>query len=47
MSNAVDSAGNVYAVYSGYAHKGEPMHVWLQQSRASPRGPGPTRPPPP
>ena len=33
MSNAVDSAGNVYAVYSGYAHKGEPMHVWLQQSR--------------
>jgi hypothetical protein len=33
MSNAVDSAGNVYAVYSGYAHKGEPMHVWLQESR--------------
>ncbi|MCU1590276.1 MAG: hypothetical protein JWP11_1532 [Frankiales bacterium] len=33
MSNAADSAGNVYAVYSGYAHKGEPMHVWLQQSR--------------
>jgi len=33
MSNAVDSAGNVYAVYSGYAHKGEPMHVFLQQSR--------------
>jgi hypothetical protein len=33
MANAVDTAGNVYAVYSGYAHKGEPMHVWLQQSR--------------
>jgi hypothetical protein len=33
MSNAVDSAGNVYAVYSGYAHKGEPMHVWLQESK--------------
>jgi hypothetical protein len=33
MANAVDSGGNVYAVYSGYAHKGEPMHVWLQQSR--------------
>ncbi|MDT7570255.1 MAG: hypothetical protein QOE05_429 [Actinomycetota bacterium] len=32
MANAVDTAGNVYAVYSGYAHKGEPMHVWLQQS---------------
>jgi hypothetical protein len=33
MSNDVDSAGNVYAVYSGYAHKGLPMHVWLQESR--------------
>ena len=32
MSNAVDTAGNVYAVYSGYAHKGQPMHVWLQES---------------
>jgi len=32
MANAVDTAGNVYAVYSGYAHKGEPMHVWLQES---------------
>jgi hypothetical protein len=29
---AADSADNLYAVYSGYAHKGEPMHVWLQES---------------
>jgi hypothetical protein len=32
MAAGVDRAGKVYAVYSGYAHKGEPMHVWLQQS---------------
>ncbi len=32
MSSAVDRGGYVYAVYSGYAHKGQPMHVWLQQS---------------
>jgi hypothetical protein len=32
MAAGVDKAGNVYAVYSGYAHKGEPMHVWLQES---------------
>lgn len=32
MASGVDKAGNVYAVYSGYAHKGEPMHVWLQES---------------
>ena len=32
MASAVDKGDNVYAVYSGYAHKGEPMHVWLQQS---------------
>jgi hypothetical protein len=32
MASSVDSAGNVYAVYSGYAHKGQPMHVWLQES---------------
>lgn len=33
MASAVDKGGYVYAVYSGYAHKGEPMHVWLQQSK--------------
>jgi len=33
MASAVDKGDHVYAVYSGYAHKGEPMHVWLQQSR--------------
>lgn len=33
MASAVDRGGLVYAVYSGYAHKGEPMHVWLQQSK--------------
>jgi hypothetical protein len=33
MASAVDRGGYVYAVYSGYAHKGEPMHVWLQQSK--------------
>jgi hypothetical protein len=33
MARAVDRGGYVYAVYSGYAHKGEPMHVWLQQSK--------------
>jgi hypothetical protein len=32
MACALDAAGNLYAVYSGYAHKGEPMHVWLQES---------------
>jgi hypothetical protein len=32
MASGVDRSGKVYAVYSGYAHKGEPMHVWLQQS---------------
>jgi hypothetical protein len=32
MASGVDRAGNVYAVYSGYAHKGEPMHIWLQES---------------
>ena len=32
MANSVDRAGNVYAVYSGYAHKGQPMHIWLQES---------------
>lgn len=32
MSSAVDKGDLVYAVYSGYAHKGDPMHVWLQQS---------------
>lgn len=33
MSSAVDRGGYVYAVYSGYAHKGQAMHVWLQQSK--------------
>jgi hypothetical protein len=33
MASAVDRGDNVYAVYSGYAHKGSPMHVWLQESR--------------
>jgi hypothetical protein len=33
MASAVDRGGYVYAVYSGYAHKGQPMHVWLQQSK--------------
>jgi hypothetical protein len=32
VSTGIDTAGNLYAVYSGYAHKGEPMHVWLQES---------------
>ena len=32
MASSVDKGDNVYAVYSGYAHKGEPMHVWLQES---------------
>lgn len=32
VSTGIDRAGNVYAVYSGYAHQGEPMHVWLQES---------------
>jgi hypothetical protein len=32
MADAVDTAGNVYAVYSGYVHSGQPMHVWLQES---------------
>lgn len=32
MADAVDAVGNVYAVYSGYAHKGQPLHVWLQES---------------
>ena len=32
MAAAADSADNLYAVYSGYAHKGQPMHVWLQKS---------------
>jgi hypothetical protein len=32
MATGVDRGDNVYAVYSGYAHKGEPMHVWLQES---------------
>jgi hypothetical protein len=32
MAGGVDTAGNVYAVYSGYAHTGQPMHVWLQES---------------
>jgi hypothetical protein len=32
MAAAADSADNLYAVYSGYAHKGQPMHVWLQES---------------
>ena len=32
MAGAVDRGGIVYVVYSGYAHKGQPMHVWLQQS---------------
>jgi hypothetical protein len=32
VSTGIDSAGNVYAVYSGYEHKGEPMRVWLQES---------------
>jgi hypothetical protein len=32
MASSVDQGDNVYAVYSGYAHKGEPMHVWLQES---------------
>jgi hypothetical protein len=33
MASAVDKGDYVYAVYSGYAHKGQPMHVWLQQSK--------------
>ena len=33
MASAVDRGDYVYAVYSGYAHKGQPMHAWLQQSR--------------
>jgi hypothetical protein len=32
MASATDRGGYVYAVYSGYAHKGQPMHVWLQKS---------------
>jgi hypothetical protein len=32
MASAVDRGDIVYAVYSGYAHKGQPMHVWLQAS---------------
>ncbi|MCW2778818.1 MAG: hypothetical protein JWN17_2543, partial [Frankiales bacterium] len=32
MASAVDAGGTVYAVYSGYAHEGQPMHVWLQAS---------------
>ncbi len=32
MASGVDKGDNVYAVYSGYAHKGDPMHVWLQES---------------
>lgn len=32
QASAVDRGGDVYAVYSGYAHKGQPMRVWLQQS---------------
>jgi hypothetical protein len=32
MASAVDRGGYVYAVYSGYAHKGQPMHIWLQRS---------------
>jgi len=32
MASGVDKGDNVYAVYSGYAHKGQPMHVWLQES---------------
>jgi hypothetical protein len=32
MASAVDRGGFVYVVYSGYAHKGQPMHVWLQES---------------
>jgi hypothetical protein len=32
MASAVDRAGNVYAVYSGYQHKGQRQHVWLQAS---------------
>jgi hypothetical protein len=32
MASAVDRGDTVYAVYSGYAHKGQPMHVWLQAS---------------
>lgn len=33
MATGVDKAGNVYATYSGYAHKGERQHVWLQASK--------------
>jgi hypothetical protein len=33
MASGVDRGNNVYAVYSGYAHKGQPMHVWLQESQ--------------
>lgn len=33
MAAGVDRAGNLYATYSGYAHKGEHQHVWLQASR--------------
>lgn len=32
MASAYDAGGTLYAVYSGYRHKGEPLHIWLQQS---------------
>ena len=32
MAAAADKSDTLYAVYSGYAHKGEPLHVWLQAS---------------
>ncbi len=33
MASAVDRAGDVYVTYSGYAHKGQRLAVWLQASK--------------
>jgi len=32
MASAVDRSGTVFITYSGYAHKGQQQHVWLQAS---------------
>ncbi len=33
MASAVDRAGDVFVTYSGYAHKGQRLAVWLQASK--------------
>lgn len=33
MNSTVDRSGTIFIAYSGYAHKGEHQHVWLQASR--------------